>query len=377
MSRKPDRILVETDEGVFDRFSRLEVVNDIVGLTEATIEVGDDGAWPELERLVKPGVSWRVTLNGKPRLAGRAEVNEVPASTQSGVGLTLTIRTKLADARYRTADETVRVEGTTIKEFVLACYAPLGFTEADFVFGTFAARDLMTGAGAGGGPVTDLEKLNPQQAKVQPGESIHDAVERHLARFHATHWDAPDGRIVVGVPDDTQTPLYRLQSKRVGRAKGNNVLTFRRVRDWTDVARTVTVTGQDRGQQSARKRIRGLATDDEVEAVATATGHFNRQVLVSGSQAKQQSHADAIALRELSARQRRKNGFEFTVDGWSYWDGSIQIPWANDTTVDVDVDALGPEGKGRFLIVRVSLALSTTGAATTSIAAVAPGIWVV
>lgn len=376
-SRQRDQIRVESSEGVFDRYSSLEITNDIVGPTEATLELGDDTAWPELSRMVAPGKEWRVVLNGQPRLKGRAEVNEVPASATGGIGLSLTIRTKLSDARFNTADEKIRVEKSSVKDFVLACYEPLGYSEPDFLFAPFTARDLLTGAQGGGGSPADLEPLKVDQAKVQPGETIYDAVERHLGRFHATHWDAPDGRIVVGVPDDTQAPLYRLQAKRGAASRGNNLLSVRRIRDWSEVARSVTVTGQDRGQTSARKRVRATAVDDDVDAVASETGHFNRQLLVSGSQARQQSHAEALAQRELSVRQRRKSGLEAKVDGWSFWDGSQQIPWANDTTTNVDIDAFGVESKSRYLITRVTLALSTTGSATTSLTMVSPGIWIV
>jgi prophage tail gpP-like protein len=378
MPRVPDRITVEAAGGVFDKFESLSIVNDIVGLSEARFEVGDDGAWPELAGLVAPGTDFRVLLNGQPRLVGRAEVNEAPISADGGAQLTLTVRTKRSDAMYRSAPEKVRVEGTSVKEFVLACYAPLGYVEADFVFAPFAARELMTGKAQGGGaPPTNLEPLKVDQAKVQPGETITQAVERHLARYHATHWDAPDGRIVVGVPDDQQGPIGRLQAKRGPESIGNNVLTCRRIRDWSDVAQSVTVFGQDQGKSTTRKRIVGAAFDEDVTEVAVATGHFERAVVVSGSQAKDQGHADALAARELSARIRRKSAFDFTVDGWTYWTGDAQIPYANDTTFDVDVDALGTEAQGRYLVARVELQLSTGQAATTKLTAVAPGIWVV
>lgn len=378
MARARDVVTVESAGGVFDRFSSLTITNDLVGQTEAVLEVGDDGAWPELERVVYPGKEFRVSLNGQPRLVGRAEVNEVPASCGSGVTLQLTVRTKMADARYRPAKLETRVEGVSVKDFVLACYEPLGLTEADFIFAPFVARDLMTGKSPGGSssPI-DLEPLKVDQAKVQPDETIRDAVERHLARFHATHWDAPDGRVVVGVPDDEQPTSYRLQSKRGAASRGNNVVAFTRIRDWTDVASSVTAYGQDRGKQGTRKGVRGVAVDEDVFAVAAATGHFARDVTVSNTQAKDQGHAESIAARELSARVRRKNAFELTVDGWTYWTGSGQIPWAHNTTVDLDVDVLGGEAQGRYLIVRVVLQLSTGMAATTQLTAVAPGIWVV
>lgn len=377
MARKPDRITVESDDGVFDRFSALTITNDIVGQTEARFELGDDGCWPELEELVSPGKPFKVYLNGLLRLTGRAEVNEVPASAGAGVTLQLTVRTKMADARYRSAPEGVRVENSSIKAFVLACYAPLGYAEKDFAFGAFAARDLLTGRAEGKGAPPDLEPIRPDQAKPQPGETIQAAVERHLARYHATHFDCPDGRIAVGVPDDTQEPIYCLRAKRGAASRGNNVLAFTRIRDWTDVARTVTVHGRTLSQEEAPTPLRSDALDTDVNRVSFLTGHFQRDIVVSGTQARSSAHAEAIAKRELSARIRRKSAFEFLVDGWTYWDGSQQIPWAYDTTVDVDVDALGREARGRFLVVRTILQLSSSQSATTQITVVAPGLWTI
>jgi len=370
--RKPDQIVVESAGTAFDGFESLEITNDITGPSEARLVIGDDGAWEELEQKVKPGTEWKVKLNNRLRLTGRAEVNEIPSDPDSGTLVQLTVRTKRTDAMVRSA-EPVTVQNTTIKAFILALYGQLGYGEADFVFGEFADVELMTGkSGAGKANVDNLASITVEQAKVQPPETIHECAERHLKRYQATHWDGPDGKIIVGRPDDTQAPRYVLLAKR-GAKSGNNVLRCQRVIDWTDVPRKVRVYGHTFGRDITSSHFSGEAQDDDVDAVAAATGHFDRLVIVQDQQSKAADAAAKTAQRELSARIRRKHAWELETDGWSWWNGSEQVPWAPNTTVEVDVEAGGP--KGTFLIVRTVLKLDLEGAATTAITCVAPGVW--
>jgi hypothetical protein len=102
--REPDTIRVETDEGQFDGFQSLEVINDIAGISEAVFSIGDADSAAELDELVKPGQPFKVYCNDRLRMSGRAEVNEVPCDASSGAVLQLTCRTKLSDARYARAN---------------------------------------------------------------------------------------------------------------------------------------------------------------------------------------------------------------------------------------------------------------------------------
>jgi hypothetical protein len=374
MARIRDVIRVESEGAVFDRFQSLEVVNDIAGISEAIFEVGDDGSYADLRELVAPGREFTVYLNGHPRLRGRAEVNEVPGDTTNGVLVRLIVRTKLTDARYASA-EPVKVEGVTVKAFVLGLYSQLGFTESDFKFAEFGDVELMTGK-SGKGIVDDFEAVKIDQAKIQPPETVYAAVERHLKRFKATHWDGPLGEILVGRPNDQQRPLYRLQAKRGAPGKANNIISFTKIVDWSEVPSTVTVYGSTQGKDITASKFKAVATDEDVEAVRARTGHFYRPVIVQDQQSTSLAAAERAARRELSARIRRKDAWEVTTDGWSYWNGSEQIPWANNTVVDIDVESLGQAACGPYLIVRVSLKLDLMGAATTSLTMVAPGVWV-
>jgi len=373
--RKPDQIRVETDEGVFDAFQSLEVVNDIAGISEATFTIGDDGSIAELQDLTSPGAPFRVYCNDHLRLTGRAEIDEAPCDSASGCVLNLTVRTKMSDARYGSADPATKVESTSIKEFVLACYEPLGLAESDFVFGEFADVELITGKSPGAAPPVDLDSMTVEQAKVQPPETIYEAVERHLKRYRATHWDGPDGRIMVGRPDDTQTPLYRFQSLRGGKSQGNNLLRYTPIRDWSEVPASVVVYGKSGGKDITKTKVKGTAIDTDVFNVASTKGHFNRLVIVPDQQSKDAAAAERAARRELSARVRRKDAWELSTDGWTHWTGREQFGYAPNTTADIEVDKYGG-AQGRYLIVRTALRLDVGGATTTALTAIAPGIWV-
>jgi prophage tail gpP-like protein len=369
MARKPDSITVETDAGVFDRFESLTVVNDLLGVTEATFQLGDDGAWPELRDALEPGSSVRVALNGRPRMTGRAEVNAVPISAADGAKISLTVRTIMADARYSSADPALRVEKTSIMDFVLAAYAELGVTADKFDFFPGKGRDLMTGLEGGKGAPVDLEPIKVDQAKVNPPETIYEAVERHLRRHRCTHWERADGLIIVGTPDTAQAPSYRFRAKRGAASVGNNVTKIERVRDYSELALFVQILGNSPGKDVLRAGIRGTATDNDVAAVVARTSQFNRRVLIPRQQVKDQAQANAQAARELTLRRMRKNAVEVNCDGWTYWTGQAQIPYANNTAADIDVDALGGT-VGRYLVTKVALSLSVGGGATTTLTCV-------
>lgn len=375
MRRKPDKVVVEVSGCVFDRFESLEIVNDILGVTEARFTVGDDGSWARLERLVAPGRIFTVKLNDKLRMKGRAEVNNIPGNPASGVVFDLMIRSKLSDARYASADPGITVTNTSIKQFVIRCYAPLGYAAADFkTSDELDDVELMTGKFRSRAGTKDVEAITPHQAMIQPPETICEAVERHLKRYRLLHWDAPNGQIIVGQPDENARPLYRLLAKTGRMGKANNIVSFERIKDWTNVARTVRVHGHTFGKDIVSSPFKGEATDADVDEVARRTGHFNRLVLIQDMQSKDQAAAQRAADRELQARRRFKDALEITTDGWSFWNGTEQIPWAPNTTVDVDIDATGgPFGK--YLITRTELRLTIDEGATTKLRLCRPKDW--
>lgn len=375
-ARPRDVIRIETEKGAFDAFNSIQLVQDLFDSSTAAVEIGDDGTWKEIEQIVAPGKPFKVFCNGLLQMTGRCEVNEVPVEASSGTVVSLTCRTKMADARYASADPKTSFKDVSVKKFVLSLYAQLGYTEADFQFAPAADVDLITGKKRGHPDPIDLEPLKAEQAKVSPPETIVEAASKHLARHHLIHWDAADGRICVGRPDDTQAPFYRFLCKRGTQAAGNNVIGARRIKDWSEVPSELWVYGGTVGKDITKSAFRGLAVDLDLLAVAADAGHFHRAVIIPAEGAKSLAQATARAQRELAARSRRKDAWEFEIDGWAYWNGSELINYAINTTCDVDVETVGGVSNGRYLLSRIARSLDPKKGATTAVQVVAPGILV-
>lgn len=369
-------IAVETVAGTCQIISSVKLEQSLHEGSQLSLSCGDDRAWRQITSIFHPGQPVRLFLNDLVQFTGRWESNDVPADAASGVTAELVARTRLQDARYVTADPKISIESASLKSFVLALFAPLGFAALDFQFDAAADRKLMTGELRGAPKLVDLDPITQQKAKVQPGETIMEAATRHLKRFHLMLWDGADGRIVIGKPDDEQAPSYHLQAKRGTLARSNNVLAPHRIRDWAEVVSEVRVTGHQTSADGDGdpRAILGAAGDAEVLAVANSTGHFQRTLRIPDEGALSQDRAAARARRELASRAKLKDAWDHAVDEWTYWDGSRAVPWAINTTVDVDVDTIGVDGAGRYLIYRLGRSVDVHGAATATMSLAAPGI---
>lgn len=371
MPRPVDRITVESEQGIFDRFNSIEITNELGAPTQCVMDVGDDGSYASLADVIGHGRRFRVYLNDKLRMTGRVYIPNTNGNANAGSTTQLTIRGVMADAFFASADPAVRVEKSTIRDFLLKLYAPMGLVERDFVFRADVERDLMTGRSTrGAAPPADLRRMTAKEAKVNPPETIREAAEKHLKRYGLTHWETPDGRVYVGAPDDQQLPLYRFASKRGRGSHANNLLEWQRVADWSDVPSEVNVHGALIGEDfKNRKCVKTSATWPDVQAAG-----FHRPVLIMDDGSRSASIAQSRANRERTNRSKRKDCYELTVDGWSFWDGASAIPYGINTTCDVDIDAIGSPA-GLYYIHRISCVGSSNDGATTSLSIVAPGIF--
>lgn len=373
-SRPRDTVSIESVVGAdlsvyINGTTRFELVSDFLAPSQALFEMGDDASWLEAIDALSTGARFEVRVNGMLRMTGRALARSLPVSSNEGSTVQVTIRTLLADAQYASAAPSINVRRTSLREVVLAAYRPLGLTEDDFVFDASVAVDLLTGKG---GPtrVVDLAEMKEDQAKAHPPETIYAFVERHLNRFHLSHWDAPDGRIIVGAPDDEQDPIYKLQCYRGTSAVVNNFLSAQRTVDFEQVPSILGVFGVGGGKEYTKAKVSALERVDELEDADI----FRRVVLVDES-IKTQEQAVAVAKREMSTRRRRSDCWKFTVDGLSYWDGEKSTPYAIDTVADVNITNADSTAIGPYLIHRVIMRGDPDEGHTTELEAVARGIW--
>jgi prophage tail gpP-like protein len=375
MARPDDSVRIDSVQGdfsiVIEQATTYEVVNDLTAPSEARFELGDEGSWQALKPELAIGTRFVVVVNNRPRLKGRLLARRMPVSAQSGATVQLTVRTVLADAMFTTCDPTINLRRASLRDAVLAAYKPLGVGEADFIFSAEAARNILTGKSGGAKGPADLQAIKEDAAKPAPPETVQAFVERHLNRFHLSHWDGPDGRIVVGTPDDAQAPVCQLRSRRGAAAQANNVLSCDRTEDFEEVPTGLWVFGAGGGRELAKRKVQWVEPDLTLVSVEPS---LERSVMIVDDALKTQDQAEARARREMSIRSLQKNAWRMTVDGLSYWDGHDLIPYAPDTVADVHVDLDGVP-PGPYLVFRTALRGSAEDGHTAELDLVGKGVW--
>lgn len=376
MSRSPvDFISVESVDGdlafAMDQITSFEARRSITSPSEVSMEIGDDGSFLALKELTALGQKFRITLNDRPLLQGRVEMRDSPLDAGQGSVLRFVVRTFLTDALYASADPKVRIKDVSIKQFILAVYAPLGLVERDFVFDARASRDLLTGKTTRGGAAPpDLEALKEDQAKIRPPETIFQAADRHLRRHGLMHWDTSDGRIVVAAPDENQDPIYYLRSFRGPNGSPNNVLRMQRVEDVSDAASSVAVFGWGGARDYQKAKVQFLADETRV-----LDAGFYRPVVIVDEGVKTLALAQRRATQERSRRARKIDSYRAEMDGLAFDDGSARLPYEIDTVADVITDTHGGS-VGRYFVEEVAFHRTPRGGDTTSLTLVGPGSWV-
>lgn len=379
MIRRPDRVEIQivggSDSGakILDNFTSISITNDITLPSEASFELGDTWTWNALKPYISHGTVYKVFLNDKLRMTGRVEMNDLPIDPEGGPVVRFTVRTKLADAQYASAEPSVSVKNTTIKQFVLNVYAPLGYTEDDFVFKANVARDLITGKDTSGqGTPTEvlLDKITVKDARVNENDTVYTAVDKHLRRYGYMHWDSPDGKIVVSAPNDQQDPIYFFRCSRYGDSRLNNIMRMTRVQDWSGIPSVLTVWGHD----EKRRKTGGIAPLDDENLDVYRAG-FYRPVNINNNSVRSTERLQRMANREYSARAKMKDAFEIEVDGLSFWAGDSRIPWTPDSVVNIESDISGGN-LGAYYIHRTVVNRDAVNGDTTNLSVIKKGIWV-
>lgn len=355
---------------IFDRFTTVSITNDISAPSEASFELGDDGSWRDLSHYVAHGSVYKVFINDRLRLTGRVEMSDIPVDAAGGAVVRFTVKTKLQDASYESAAENIRVKGATLEKFIYELYAPLGYTKNDFVLRASLARDLMTGrSSTNKGNDESLEPIDVDTAKVRPPETIFEAADRHLRRHGLMHWDSPDGKIVIGAPNDSQEPQYYLVQERANQGIHNNILGATRTQDWSGIPTRLGVYGVGGGRGTSRARVSAIVEDAELIAAG-----FHRPVKIVAESIRTKSLAERAAQRELSARSKLKDSFDVEIDGLSWWSGKDNIPWGVDTVAEITTDVCGGR-VGAYYIHRVISTRDAAGGDRTNLSLVRKGVW--
>lgn len=354
----------------FEDFTTFTIHNSMTGPSEASFELGDDTGYDRLSELLKLGSRFRVFVNDRLRLTGRVELHDVAISAARSMTESFTIRTKLTDAVFSSAPSRVRVTNVSIRDFVLAVYGSLGFTAADFDFRGDFSRDLLTGRSSKGkrSPVP-LEPIKEEEAKVQPPETCFAAVDRHLRRHGFMHWDGPDGKIVVGAPDDQQEPSYVLRLLTGPDGAYNNVLEAQRVQDVSEAPTELGLFGT--GAKAGEPRAKASAI---VRNQALIDAGFTRRAAIVDEAMRSVAFAERRAAREMSTRRRGLEKIAASVDGLAYRDGLDPIPWSPDTVADLYFELIGG-AIGAYYLEDTQMTRSADSGDLTRLTFVPKGVW--
>ena len=379
MARRPrDTVAIESVQGtgdfaiVVDRATQYDVTTDLTQPSEALFEMGDSGTWSALRSALETGGRYRVVVNDRVRLTGRLLSKALPVSANSGATVQVTVRTRLADAMFTTCDPGISVHNATLQDVVLAAYRNMGLTAADFILDPALARDLLSGKGGGLSRPADLTEMKEDAAKPHPPETVYAFAERHLNRFHLTHWDAPDGRIVVGAPNDEQAPSYHLQILRDGPdAYFNNLLSAEKTEDYEQVPVSLWVYGVGGGRDQGKAKVTFVQADPVMVAISPA---LDRSAVIIDEALTTQAQAEARARREMSLRSLMKDAWRLETWGLSYWDGQQRIDYGIDTVANVHVAVTGGAA-GAYLVYRCSFRGDASRGHTTELLTTAKGIW--
>jgi hypothetical protein len=372
-----DRLTIEASGGDrtdfnFEDFASFTLRTSIVEPAEVSLELGDQTGFERLRDFVQLGSQFQVFLGDRPRLRGRVEAVDAPHDAQQSSVQRLAIRTRLTDAVVSSAPQGIRLKDASIREFILACYAGVDLTEADFDFRGDVSRDLMTGKGSRGQRAPKaLDALKAEQAKVAPPEAVFSAVDRHLRRHGLLHWDGPDGKIVVAAPDDQQDPIYFVQLYRSpDLAQLNNALSINRSFDVSQSATHLGVFGTSGKADFSKAKVGSVVFNPTLIAAG-----FNRRVVVQDEGVRNNALAERRANYEFAQRNRSLERLTIRVDGLSYRNGSELIPWAPDTVVDVVSEDHGG-ALGAYYVETVEMSRTPQAGDVTTLTAVAQGVWV-
>jgi prophage tail gpP-like protein len=366
--------ITATIQKTLTNFTSLQISNNLMSPSEAAFELGNDGTWPDIEPFIAHGTKYRIILNGSERLTGRVEAQDLPIDSAGGSVVRFTVRTKLADAMYASANPGISLKDSSVKDFLLAVYEPLEYAEADFIFKPADARDILTQQdtqGKGSPIEVDPGAIIEKRLKVNPPETIYEAADRVLRRHGLIHWDSPDGKIVVGAPNDTQRPQYSLNCHRwPSPSQGNNVLGFTVTRDWSGVPSQVTATGTVFAKGKSRKRVSAIEVEPEVGLAG-----FYRPIIIQTEGLRTANKVQHAAVRELAARRKNMDAIGVQLDSLSYWDGQQNRNWGVDSVVQVLSNVAGGP-IGAYFIHQVTCRRDANNGDTTNLQLLRKGLWV-
>lgn len=230
----------------------------------------------------------------------------------------------------------------TLADVIAKVVRPLGITKIDISAASTRTR----------------EKIN-----VEPGDKAWDVLQNAAEANGLFPWFSPEGTLVVGGPDYTQTPVATLVMHRDG--KGNNIEAISRRRSVNNQYSQITVLGQTHGTENEQGKhaLSQTWADDKVT--------FNRPNIVVDHECDNEGIARDRARKLMADGQLSSFDLSITVKGHRT-DGGVL--WAPGQRVQVLSEPHGINGI-YFLMAR-RFTGGRTQASNTELTLKPDGVWV-
>lgn len=193
---------------------------------------------------------------------------------------------------------------------------------------------------ASGQTPSDIDRLTIREARPNSGETIWDYFTRHAQRLGLMLWFTADGKLVVGAPDWSQEPTYRIIRRVVDNPEDpNNVLSGQLSESILNSYSKVVVKGRASTQDGLRERISVTVENPDWPDNAPEKPRYIKDPTI-----RDEESARRRGLRELASGRAKQFQLTYEMDGHGQGDRL----WAQGTVAYVHDERLGV--RGRFFI---------------------------
>lgn len=330
------------------------------------------------------GASFRLQVNGHQQMYGIIGELAYPASRDTGSELVISGRDKIGQVVDSCVDPSLNFkEGTKLEDFLVAVFAPFGYTASDFLVSNEDNRGIISGNVRGvksshnkrtfGQP---LKSYTLHQTKPYQSESAWRFANRICQRLGLwLHSNADGSKIVASKPDYGQAPIYTIRRSYdshntvlYGEPKfnleeqpsiivadgfsGQTNFGFGRLRSYVENPVLSVDNSAVIAKYPSAKRV-----ELKMPGVKATSFPWARPIFLHDDEAKDQRMLDNYVLREMALRMRHTLTFNPTVFGHEAskdpLDGkATRSNWTVDTMVNV-VDDISGINEPMWIIGRV------------------------
>lgn len=208
----------------------------------------------------------------------------------------------------------------------------------------------------------ETERQNKKRSKpiaAKVGDKWYEFLLKELKREGLFLWAGTDGQFILGAPDGSQAPSYRLVRKYINGEKVGNIERGNHRNNTSKRFSVAKVTGGGGGKGSKTFKSSGDFVDDEM-----VNWGYNRPIVFKDRHAVDREQSEFFARRKLAESRREGWSLSYDVAGHTTQaiGGNSRVVWTPDTTVDVDDEKFGI--RGTFWIESVDYRRSGSGTTT-------------